>query len=237
VKQVFLRNADVLQSTAYRGMPQYPGRLVERLGDRAPMGLFIAGSSELVGSVDSGHLPSVALAVSVHCPASVVEITLALVWELTTARVVFVGGFHSPIERRCLDAIIVAGGKAVVCLARTLTDLRIARIWQLPLKEDKLVLVSISAPAQKRATRESVRVRNQCVLGLTDSLLIPHATPGGKAEALCREGIEAGKPVWAVDCPTSRNLLALGAKPVILGMATQILDPARRLAAASNPGK
>ena len=40
---------------------------------------------------------------------------------------------------------------------------------------------------------ESVRVRNQCVLAFTDSLLVPHGTPGGKAQALCREAIEAGK--------------------------------------------
>jgi len=237
MKQVLLSNADVPQCTAYRGMPHYPGRLVERLGDRAPMGLSMAGSSELVGSLDSGHLPSVALAVSVNSPASVVEITLALVRELTKAGAVFVGGFHSPVERRCLDSIMVAGGRSVVCIARTLTVLRIPRIWQLPLKEDKLVLISVCAPAQKRPTRESVRLRNQCVLAFTDSLLIPHATPGGKAENLCREAIEARKPVWIVDCPTSRNLLALGARPIMLGMATQILDPARRLVATSNPGK
>jgi len=237
MKQVILRNADVLQSTVFRGMPHYPGRFVARLGDRAPVGLFIAGSSELVGSLDSGHFPSVALAVSINSPASVIEITLALVQELARAGVVFVGGFHSPIERRCLDAITVAGGRAAVCLARTLSELRIPRSWQLPLKEDKLALVSVCAPAQKRATSESVRVRNQCVLAFTDSLLIPHATPGGKAEALCREAIEARKPVWTVDRPTCRNLLALGAKPVILGTATQILDPARRLAATSSPSK
>ncbi len=36
-------------------------------------------------------------------------------------------------------------------------------------------------------------MRNDCVAALADSFLIPHASVGGKTEALCREVLKAGK--------------------------------------------
>ena len=237
MKFVLLAHTDVSQSAVYRGMPQFPGRLVEFLGDRAPLSLWTAGSTELVSVVDSGQIRSVALAASVESPASVAEATCLLVWELAQAGAVFVGGFHSPLERLCLDQLAVAGSPAIVCLGRTLTGLRIPHGWLRPLREGKLVLVSACGPSQKRATRESVRVRNDCVVALADSFVIPHATVGGKTEALCREVLKAGKAVWTLNHPGGRNLVALGAKLATSGKVSEILNSGRKgLAAYSQAG-
>ena len=115
MKFELLAHTDVSQSTVYRGMPQFPGRLVEFLGDLAPRSLQLAGSSELLSVVDSHQCRSVALAASVDSPVSVSDETLQLVRGLAEAGVAFVGGFHSPLERLCLDQLVVAEWPAIVC--------------------------------------------------------------------------------------------------------------------------
>ena len=80
-------------------------------------------------------------------------------------------------------------------------------------------------------------MRNDCVAALADSFLIPHASVGGKTEALCREVLKAGKEVWTLNHPGSRNLVALGAKMATAGRVSEILDSGRKgLAAFSQSG-
>jgi predicted Rossmann fold nucleotide-binding protein DprA/Smf involved in DNA uptake len=234
MKFVLLAHTDVSQSAVYRGMPQFPGRIVEFLGDRAPLSLWTAGSIELVCVVDSGQSRSVALAASVESPASVADATFHLVQELADVGAVFVGGFHSPLERLCLSQLAAAGFPAIVCLGRTLAGLRIPHTWLGPLREGKLVLVSACGPSQKRATRDSVRVRNDCVVALADRFVIPHATVGGKTEALCREVLKAGRAVWTLNRPGNQNLVALGAKVATVGKVAEVLNSGRKGLAASS---
>ena len=177
------------------------------------------------------------LAASVDIPAAVLEETEGLVRALADAGALFVGGFHSPLERRCLDKIVAEESPAVICLGRALADLKIPTAWLQPLREGRLVLVSACGPSQRRATRESVRVRNDCVGALADSFVVPHASVGGKTEALCREVLKAGKMVWTLDHPGNRNLVALGAKLATAGKVSEILNSGRKgLAARSQSG-
>jgi hypothetical protein len=231
---VRLPHTDVAQNVVYRGMAQFPGRLVEFLGDRAPRSLQLTGSPDLICVVDSHQSMSVALAASVGSPASVTDETLQLVRALAEAGVVFVGGFHSPLERLCLNELAVAGWPAIVCLGRTLSDLRIPNAWLEPLMEGKMSLVSACGPSQKRATKGSVRMRNDCVLALADTFVLPHASVGGKTEALCRAALKAGKVVWTLNHSGSRSLVELGAVWAMKGKVTDILQSARRSRAVSS---
>ncbi|MCI0417659.1 MAG: DNA-processing protein DprA [Acidobacteria bacterium] len=235
MKPVSLDRLAVARSIVYRGMPQYPARLSESLGDQAPASLWTAGSAELLSAVDAGQRASVALAVSVASPASIAEAARSLVLELSEAGAVFVGGFHSPLERLCLKLLVAASRPVIICLARTLTGMRIPHDWQQPLLDGNLLLVSASGQSQKRPTQESVRVRNACVAALAGNLLVPHAASGSKTEALCRNVLGAGKPVWTVDDPASGNLVAFGAKRAMLGMAREILSSVQKSLGASAP--
>lgn len=235
MKTIPLPQKDVFP--AYRGMPQFPERLVEFLGDRAPRLLQLAGSPELLSVVDSHQRRSVALAASVTSPASVVKETLELVRELAESGVVFVGGFHSPLERLCLDQLAAAGWPAIACFGRTLWDLRIPNGWLERLREGKLVFVSPCGSSQKRATKDSLRTRSECVLALADNFVIPHASSGGKTEALCRQALKAGKAVWTLNHPDSKYLAELGARLAMKGRITEILQSDRKSrAVSSHPG-
>ena len=237
MKPVPLAHTDVSQTAVYRGMSQFPGRLVEALGDRSPASLSIAGNVELLSIMDSGQRRTVGLAASVDTSAAVLEETDRLVRALAHAGALFVGGFHSPLERRCLGQMVAEKSPAVVFLSRALTDLKIPIAWLQPLREGTLVLVSACSPSERRATRESVQMRNDCVAALADSFLIPHASVGGKTEALCREVLKVGKEVWTLNHAASQNLVALGAKMATAGRVSEILDSGRKgLAAFSQSG-
>ena len=207
---------------------------MESLGDRAPRSLQLAGSPQLLCVVDSYQCRSVALAASVDSPASIADETLQLIQGLAEAGVAFVGGFHSPLERLCLDQLVAAGWPAIVCLGRTLSGLRIPSAWLQRLKEGNLVLVSACGASQKRATKDSVRMRNDCVLALADNFLIPHAAVGGKTEGLCRDALKAGKVVWTLNHSGSKNLVALGAALATKGRMTEILQSGRKTRAVSS---
>ncbi|MSO22603.1 MAG: hypothetical protein EXQ58_04975 [Acidobacteria bacterium] len=76
-------------------------------------------------------------------------------------------------------------------------------------------------------------MRNDCVVALADRFVILHATVGGKTEALCREVLKAGKAVWTLNHPGSRNLVALGAKLATVVKVAGILSSGRKGLAAS----
>ena len=48
------------------------------------------------------------------------------------------------------------------------------------------------------------------IAALADRILIAHAEKGGKTEALCKEALAAGKPVFAIDSPDNAHLVELG---------------------------
>ena len=77
-------------------------------------------------------------------------------------------------------------------------------------------------------------MRNDCVLALADNFVIPHASVGGKTEALCREALKAGKGVWTLNHPSSECLMRLVAMLAMKGKITEILQSARKSRAASS---
>ena len=76
-------------------------------------------------------------------------------------------------------------------------------------------------------------MRNDCVLALADTCVLPHASVGGKTEALCRAALKAGKVVWTLNSG-SRSLVELGAVLAMKGKVTDILQSARRSRAVSS---
>ena len=80
------------------------------------------------------------------------------------------------------------------------------------IRAGRVLVVSMFGPRQRRATADLADQRNRFVVALAGMALVSHAAPGGKTEALCREIIAMGKPLFTVDAPENANLLGLGAK-------------------------
>ena len=82
--------------------------------------------------------------------------------------------------------------------------------WKEPLAEGRLLILSFFADGIHRLTANLAVKRNAYIAVLADRILIAHAEKGGKTEALCKEALTQGKPVFAIDSPDNSHLGDLG---------------------------
>ncbi len=83
-----------------------------------------------------------------------------------------------------------------------------------PLAAGRLLLLSPFEEAERRVTAELAAIRNRFIAALAHRVLFVHAAPGGRTEALAREVIGWGKPVYALEHAANSNVSALGAAPL-----------------------
>ena len=69
-----------------------------------------------------------------------------------------------------------------------------------------MLLLSLFDDTIRRPTAAIAAQRNAYVAALADRLLIAHAERGGKTEALCKDTLAQGKPVFAWTPRTMRTL-------------------------------
>lgn len=184
----------------------YPASLARFLGDRSPERLFLLGNGELL------HGEKLGLFCSIKCPGGVILKTYDLAKALRDAAVPVIGGFHTPMEKECLALLLRGTQPIIVCPARGLERIRPSAEVNDGIRAGRVLLMSMFGPKHQRATAELADQRNRLVAALAGMALVSHAAPGGKTEALCREIIAMGKPLFTVDAPENANLLALGAK-------------------------
>src|SRR5438552_478970 len=72
------------------------------------------------GDVGILHNGTMALFCSIRCPGDVILRTYDLARALRDARITVVGGFHSPMEKECLDLLLRGTGPVVICPARSI---------------------------------------------------------------------------------------------------------------------
>ena len=153
-----------------------------------PLGLHRWGSHwkriHAVGNREILAIPMDGLVCSVQCPGSVVIKTFDAIRELRDAGIVVAGGFHSPMERECLDFLLRGEQPVIVCPAKGLARLRMPAVWRTAIDADRLLLLSPFDDKIMTATKDRAAIRNEFVAALSDVVLIPHASPGGKAEAV-----------------------------------------------------
>ena len=99
----------------------------------------------------------------------------------------------------------------VMCPARSIAQLRLPADWQQAVAANRLLLLSPFEAKHRRPTIELTEPRNRFVAALSAHILIAHAAPQSKTEALCLELLRQGKPVFALPHPANDHLLAAGA--------------------------
>ena len=151
---------------------------------------------------------------SVRCPGDAILKTFDLARGLRDADVRVIGGFQSPMEREFLDLMLRGSARVVVCPARGIGRMRVPREWKDPLKDGRLIILSFFDDCVRRPTATTSTARNAYVAALADSILIAHAEKGGKTEALCREALSRGRPVFTLASEDNAHVVELGARPV-----------------------
>ena len=156
---------------------RFPARLRERLGDAAP------GELSALGNLDLLALPSTALFCSAQCPGSVILTAYDQAAQWRDAGRCIISGFHSPVEKECLQILLRGSQPVIICPARSL-PLRVPPDWKTPLAEGRLLILSCFNESETRVTAELAARRNEFVAALADEACFAHITPGGQAERL-----------------------------------------------------
>ena len=188
--------------------PDMPEVLRRRIGAGGEAPVALLGDPRIL----QGRL--IGFFCSVRCPGDAILKTFDLARALRDADVTVVGGFQSPMEREFLDLLLRGSARVVVCPARGIGRMRVPREWKDPLKDGRLMILSFFDDCVRRPTATTSTTRNEYVAELAYSILIAHAEKGGKTEALCREALTRGKPVFALASDDNAHLINFGARPV-----------------------
>lgn len=196
------------------GDPHFPVRLVS-----VPA---LAGEKAIYGIGDRDLLKGkcVGLICSVKCPGSIVIRTFDAIRELRDAGVVVACGFHSPMERECLDFLLRGKQPIIVCAGKGLGRPRLPTAWREAIDAGRLLLVTPFDDSIRRTSKLYAQIRNQFVAALAAAVLIPHASPGGQAEVVARSVMETGKPLFTFADDENQNLCRLGARSFDLATFT-----------------
>jgi predicted Rossmann fold nucleotide-binding protein DprA/Smf involved in DNA uptake len=152
-----------------------------------------------------------ALFCSARCPGDLILRTYDLAGKLRESGTTVVGGFHSPMERECLDLLLRGTQPVIICPARGIDRMRLPRDWMTAIDQGRLLLLSPFSEAIRRPTIETAAQRNDFVAAIADAVFVAHASPGSKTEAFCRRLHLLGKPLFTLPGPENSALLALGA--------------------------
>ena len=104
--------------------------------------------------------PLVGLFCSIKCPGDIILSSYDLARVLRDAGVAAIGGFHSPIEKDCLDLLLRGTQPVIVCPARRIENMRIRKEYRKSLDEGKLLFLSPFNKDQRRPTVKTSISRN-----------------------------------------------------------------------------
>ena len=178
-----------------------------------------------LGNRDHLRLPLLGFFCSAKCPGNLILDTYDLARALRDAGIPVIGGFHSPMERECLDLLLRGKQPVVVCPARSIHRMRVPPTWKTPLEAGHLLVLSPFPERHRSATTELAVRRNRFVAVLADQVFVVHAATGSKTEQLCGQVLTDKKRVTTFDREENRNLLNLGAVGATVEQVIQALNP------------
>lgn len=167
-----------------------------------------------LGEVNIVQKPSLGFFCSVKCPGDLILRTYDLARALRDAGVTVISGFHSPIEKDCLDLLIRGTQPIVICPARSIQNMRLDKVLKAGVEEKRVLVVSPFEGKITRPTIQTSELRNQFVGALAAAVFVSYADPGGKTEEFCKEILQSGKPLYTSESTYNRAIIEKGAIPV-----------------------
>jgi predicted Rossmann fold nucleotide-binding protein DprA/Smf involved in DNA uptake len=186
-------------------------------GSESPEAVYCLGDTRVLDGRRIGVI------CSVKCPGGIILQTYDLMKSIRNEAITVISGFHSPMERECLNVLLRRTCGIAICYARSLPR-RMPVEYRQGIDQGRMLLLSPFGEGQDRTTRSSSAERNRLVAALADVLLVPYASPGSMTEAVCREALARGRPVFTFDGEHGAPLRAVGAKAMPLSGVAVILQ-------------
>ena len=185
----------------------YPERLRDQhLIERFPS-LWAIGDARLLSR------PLLGVLCSTRCPGQVILRTYYLARALRDAGVPVVAGFHSPMEKECLELLLRGTQPVIICPARSIDRMRVPASWRAGIEAQRVLVVSPFTAVDRRVTSDLAEERNNLVSALAYEVVVLHASAGGRIDRLCRELLANGNTVWTLDLPDNAVIIQAGARP------------------------
>jgi hypothetical protein len=129
-----------------------------------------------IGNPELLRCRSLGLFCSIKCPGDVILRTYELIASVREAGIPMIGGFHSPMEKECLNLLLRGSPRSltvaakqsevIVCPARAIDGMRLPGTWKKPLADGRLLVLSAFDKKQRRTTGEMSLMRNLFVCGV-----------------------------------------------------------------------
>lgn len=152
----------------------YPSVLTQRLGENAPDRLWAIGRPDLI------HLPKTALFCSKNCPGDAILAAMDQAQNWRDESRAVISGFHSPVEKECLNILLRGWQPVILCPARSIERMRIPKDWRPDIRSGRLLILSGTSPPQHRMTKALADARNLLVAALAEDAFVAYIAPGGK---------------------------------------------------------
>ncbi|MCL6505397.1 MAG: hypothetical protein K6T59_00065 [Bryobacteraceae bacterium] len=167
----------------------------------------------VLGAIEILRKPALGLFCSIRCPGKAILAVYDLARALRDAGIPVISGFHTPMEKECLDLLLRGDQPVIVCPARSLEGMRLPAALKSGVESGRLTLLSPFGARQRRAKADLAEERNRFAAALATEVFVAYAAPNGKTDALCRSLLASGKSLLTLDLPENAHLLDLGAKP------------------------
>ncbi len=167
-----------------------------------------------LGNLEILKKPLLGFFCSVKCPGDLILRAYDLARSLRDNGITVIGGFHSPIEKDCLDLLIKGTQPIILCPARSIENMLVKKVYRQPLDEGRLMFLSPFEKKIKRHTAKTSQSRNQFVALMSNAVFAVYAEPNGKIQEMSEEILSLNKPLYTFESEYNKNLIERGAQPV-----------------------
>lgn len=120
-----------------------------------------------IGNIDLLNLPKHTLICSRNTPADQILPTIQTIWHWRDTNQAVISGFHSPMEKECLTALLRGTSPIIICPARSITNMKIPKEWFNHLNRGLMLI--ISPFNNKRADSKTAKLRNELLVYFADT--------------------------------------------------------------------
>ena len=170
----------------------------------------------MMGNADLLKSRPMALFCSIRCPGDLILKLYDLVRAARDAGIPVIGGFHTPMEKECLDLLLRGKQPIIICPARGIDGMPPPKNLKAGLAAGRILIASPFPAKLRRITAQLAERRNLFIAALAHEVFVAHAAPGGLTERLCHTLLSLGKSVLTFDSPDNKYLQSLGARQICI---------------------